>query len=120
MNGQKNPAIFDEAFVSFGFVLRDSHADQSARKPPYRSTDSSASKGRHNRPGAMNGPSPGIARAPIPSNHLNPPPSSAPVPAPVVAPKGAIMCLNVEQAEVSHGFASRAQSFNENRPPNVD
>jgi hypothetical protein len=31
--------------------LRDSHADQSTRKPTYRSTDSRSSKGRHNRPG---------------------------------------------------------------------
>src|SRR5580700_12155827 len=49
MNGQKNPAIFDAAFVSLGFVLRDSHADQSARKPTDRSADSRSSKSRHNR-----------------------------------------------------------------------
>ena len=40
MNGQENPAIFDAAFVSLGFVLRDSHADQRTRKAAHRSTDS--------------------------------------------------------------------------------
>src|ERR1700674_2055092 len=56
MNGQKNPAIFDAAFVSLGFVLRDSHADQSTRKPTYRSTDSGSSKGRNNRSGSYEWP----------------------------------------------------------------
>src|ERR1700680_4727954 len=56
MNGQKNPAIFDTAFVSLGFVLRDSHADQSARKPTYRSPDPGSSKGSHNRPGGYEWP----------------------------------------------------------------
>src|SRR5580704_5960271 len=33
MNGQKNPAIFNAAFVPLRFVLGDSHTDQSTRKP---------------------------------------------------------------------------------------
>src|ERR1035437_6712068 len=36
MNRKQNPAIFDAAFVSLGFVPRDPHPDQSARTPPYR------------------------------------------------------------------------------------
>ena len=56
MNGQKNPAIFNAAFVSLGFVLRDSHADQSTRKPTYCPTDSRSSEGGHNRPGGYEWP----------------------------------------------------------------
>src|SRR5450631_4937452 len=56
MNGQENPAIFDAAFVSLGFVLRDSHADQSTRKAAYRSTDAGTCKGRHNRTGGYEWP----------------------------------------------------------------
>src|ERR1035441_278061 len=56
MNGQENPAIFDAAFVSLGFVLRDSHADQSTRKAAYRSTDAGTCKGRHNRAGGYEWP----------------------------------------------------------------
>src|SRR6202049_908116 len=52
MNGQKNPAIFDAAFVSLGFVLRDSHADQSTGKPTYCPPDSGSGQGCHNRPGS--------------------------------------------------------------------
>src|SRR5579872_5034324 len=51
MNRQKNTAIFNAAFVSLGFVLRDSHADQSTREPTYCSTYSNSSQGRHNWPG---------------------------------------------------------------------
>jgi hypothetical protein len=53
---KQNAAIFDAAFVSLSFVLRDSHADQSARKPAYRSTDPGSGKGRHNRPGGYERP----------------------------------------------------------------
>src|SRR5580700_4538533 len=56
MDRQENSAILDAAFVSLGFVLRDSHADQSTRKPTHRSADSGASKGRHDRPSGYERP----------------------------------------------------------------
>src|SRR5262245_6919919 len=48
-------------------------------------------------PAAMNGPTPGIASAPIPASHPKTPPTAPPVPAPVAAPSGALVffsCAN--------------------------
>src|ERR1017187_9841699 len=53
MNRKQNPSIFDAAFVSLGFVLRDSHADQRTRKAAHRSTDSGACCGTFRRFGAF-------------------------------------------------------------------
>ena len=51
-------------------------------------------------PAAINGPKPGIARAPIPANQPNAPPTTTPVPAPVAVPSGALVCFSCAKSFV--------------------
>src|ERR1700730_214940 len=69
-------------------------------------------------PAAMNGPTPGIASAPIPTSHPNPPPSKPPAPAPVAAPSGAFVCCSWAKSRVPPLSGNRTEmSFPENPPP---
>src|ERR1017187_1607181 len=51
-------------------------------------------------PAAMNGPTPGMAKAPIPAIQPNAPPTTPPVPAPVTAPSGAFVLLVCAKSRV--------------------
>ena len=45
-------------------------------------------------PAAMNGPTPGIASAPMPASSPSVPPMAPPAAAPVVVPSGALVCFS--------------------------
>ncbi len=49
-------------------------------------------------PAAINGPTPGIARAPIPANHPSVPPITAPEPAPAATPSGTFVVFLVAKS----------------------
>jgi len=52
-----------------------------------------AAQSRHERSGCYDGPTPGMASAPIPASQPSAPPIAPPVPAPVTAPSGAFCLL---------------------------
>src|ERR1017187_908664 len=49
VDGEQDPAVFDAAFVPFGFVFRDSHSNGGSRDPAARPSHSRPCDGRHNR-----------------------------------------------------------------------
>src|SRR5271169_1254995 len=51
-------------------------------------------------PAAMNGPTPGMANAPIPASQPSAPPKTPPVTPPVVAPSGALVCCSCAKSLV--------------------
>src|ERR1700683_4456733 len=59
MNGKQNSPIFNAAFVSLGFVLRDSTPEKSPRAAPACAPDSASCQGRHNRSGRYKRPQSG-------------------------------------------------------------
>ena len=76
---------------TFGFVLRNTHPDQSSSDPSKGAAYTHACKCGHDSAGSENGPSPGMANAPMPTSQPKAPPTTAPVPAPVAAPSGALV-----------------------------
>src|SRR6185369_10122455 len=48
VNRKKDAAALDPAFVSFGFIFRNAHADQRADDAAYRAADAHTRKGRNN------------------------------------------------------------------------
>src|SRR5579862_509479 len=69
-------------------------------------------------PAAMNGPRPGITRAPTPISTPRPPPKTAPVLAPVVAPSGAFVAFSVTIG-LEPGFSGNNTEISETKNPDA-
>jgi hypothetical protein len=60
-------------------------------------------------PAAMNGPTPGIAMAPMPARSPSAPPRMPPVVAPVAVPSGAFVCFSCANCFVPWRSGSRTE-----------
>src|ERR1017187_10092101 len=49
VDGEQDPAVFDAAFVPFGFIFRDSHSNEGSRDPADRTPPPRPCDSRHNR-----------------------------------------------------------------------
>src|SRR4029453_7727905 len=69
-------------------------------RPPAAAPTAAPARAAMIGPAAMNGPTPGMASAPIPTSQPNPPPSRPPAPAPVAAPSGAFVFCSWAKSRV--------------------